>query len=86
MQQHLGSLGTRLAHRLPRSTLVSLACTCLLVKEAISVTEPPRMLPESFSTASREPITPLPLSLALDPKRLELNIRIRPMDPCSWRF
>jgi cytochrome c peroxidase len=76
MQQHLGSLGTRLAHRLPHSILVSLACTCLLVKAAISVIEPPRTLPESFSTASREPITPLPLSLALDPKRVELGERL----------
>ena len=65
----LGRLATRLSHIIS----ASFVCTCLLVAPAISETETPRTLPESSVAAPREPITPLPLSLALDPKRVALG-------------
>lgn len=42
----------------------------------MSVSESPRALPEPSAVVSGEPITPLPLSVALDPKRVALGERL----------
>jgi cytochrome c peroxidase len=48
----------------------------LLIKSAMSLSESPRALPEPSAAASGEPITPLPLSLDLDSKRVALGKRL----------
>ena len=56
---------------------VSFTFMCLLlIESAMSLSEPPRTLPEPSVAASREPITPLPLSVDLDPKRVALGERL----------
>jgi cytochrome c peroxidase len=42
----------------------------------MSLSEPPRTLPEPSAAASRESITPLPLSVNLDPRRVALGERL----------
>jgi cytochrome c peroxidase len=54
--------------------LVSFIFVCLLLlKSAMSLSESSRVLTEPSVAASREPITPLPLSVDLDPKRVALG-------------
>jgi cytochrome c peroxidase len=53
--------------------LVSLIFVCLPIPHSLSVTEPTRTIPDSPPAAPQEPIAPLPLSLALDPKRVALG-------------
>jgi cytochrome c peroxidase len=57
--------------------LVSFIFVCLLLLEgSISSSQSPRALPEPSAAASGEPITPLPLSVDLDPKRVALGQRL----------
>jgi cytochrome c peroxidase len=71
----------RLVSRLKRQSgtlflLVSLIALCLFLEKAMSVTETSGVPPDSSAAAPREPIAPLPFSLALDPKRVALGERL----------
>lgn len=55
---------------------VSFLFVCLLTHSAIPASDTPRTLSQPSAVVSQEPITPLPLSLALDPKRVEVGERL----------
>jgi cytochrome c peroxidase len=56
--------------------LLVIISVCLLMESAISVSETPRTLLDPSAAAPREPITPLPLSVDLDPKQVALGERL----------
>jgi cytochrome c peroxidase len=56
--------------------VVSLVCAGVLLACAIPAAAPPSMPPEPPAAAAQEPITPIPLSLALDPPRVALGERL----------
>jgi cytochrome c peroxidase len=68
---------TRLTwHVRPLCLVVSLVCACMLMERAIPAAEAPSMPLESRAAAPQEPITPIPLALALDPPRVALGERL----------
>jgi cytochrome c peroxidase len=56
--------------------VVSLVFACVLMESAILAAETPYMPPEPPAAEPQEPITPIPLSLALDPHRVALGERL----------
>jgi cytochrome c peroxidase len=56
--------------------VVSLVCPCVLMESAIAAAETPYMPLEPPAAELQEPITPIPLSLALDPQRVALGERL----------
>ena len=63
-------------HYRPHCLMVSIVCACMLMENAIPASEAPLMALEPLATESQEPITPVPLSLALDPSRVALGERL----------
>jgi cytochrome c peroxidase len=53
--------------------VVSIVIGCVLMEHAIPASETPYMLLEPPAAAAQEPITPIPLSLALDPPQVALG-------------
>ena len=56
--------------------VVSLVCAGVLMESAVPASETPYMHPEPPAPEAQEPITPIPLSLALDPQRVALGERL----------
>jgi cytochrome c peroxidase len=56
--------------------VVSLVFAWLLMERAIPAAEAPSMSPEPPATEAQEPITPIPVSLTLDPQRVVLGERL----------
>jgi cytochrome c peroxidase len=56
--------------------VVSLICSGVLLARTITADAPPSMLLEPPVAAAQEPITPIPLSLALDPQRVAIGERL----------
>ena len=63
-------------HDRPLCLVVSIVVACVLMESAISASEAPLMPLESSAAEAQEPITPIPLSLALDPSRVALGERL----------
>jgi cytochrome c peroxidase len=55
---------------------VSIVFAGVLMERAIAASEPPYMPLEPAAAAPKEPITPIPLPLALDPQRVALGERL----------
>jgi cytochrome c peroxidase len=58
------------------SLVVSMVFACVLMESAIPASETPYMPLEPPAAEAQEPITPIPLSLALDPQRVALGERL----------
>ena len=56
--------------------VVSIVFACVLMESAIPASETPYMPLEPPAAEPQEPITPIPLSLALDPQRVALGERL----------
>jgi cytochrome c peroxidase len=56
--------------------VVSLVCAGVLMARTMLAAAPPSMLLEPPTAEAQEPITPIPLSLALDPQRVALGERL----------
>jgi cytochrome c peroxidase len=63
-------------HDRPLCLVVSIVFACVLMVSAISASEAPFMPLEPPAAEPQEPITPIPLSLALDPPRVALGERL----------
>jgi cytochrome c peroxidase len=59
-----------------RWLIVRLLFTCVLMERAIPAAETPSTLLEPPAAAPQEPMTPIPLALALDPPRVALGERL----------
>jgi cytochrome c peroxidase len=57
----------------PLCLVVSIVFTCVLMESAIPASKPSYMLLEPPAAEPQEPITPIPLALALDPQRVALG-------------
>ena len=68
---------TRLTgHARPLCLVVSIVFACVLMERAIPAAEVPLRPLEPRAAALQEPITPIPLTLALDPLRVALGERL----------
>jgi cytochrome c peroxidase len=56
--------------------VVSISSVCVLIESVLLASETPYMPLDPPTTESREPIVPIPLHLALDPKRVALGERL----------
>jgi cytochrome c peroxidase len=66
----------RQGHGRALGLVASLVCSGVLLARTIPADAPPSMLFEPPVAAAQEPITPLPLSLALDPQRVAIGERL----------